>query len=319
LNAVQITAETVISTADGTEFATAADVTVPKASFATGPTQADVDVRAVRGGTKGNVDAGAITVVPQSLAAQLITVTNPDPITGGKHVEDQVVSQTDYDAALTSLSGQLDAALAAALTNPQNVARGLVAYSETAQMNAAQPSQPAADLVGTAASSFSLGLDSTAQVTAVNESLIDDVAAARLRAALARGEKLVSDEVTATHGTGTVIGDTVVYGVQASGLGYVDLNPQTLVATVLGKSLTDARNALKPIGTADIRVWPDFVDHLPDQPGRISVTIVPPSAPPATPTPSPTTRATLRPSLSTPGAGSPTTSSASPAATQVAP
>jgi hypothetical protein len=290
LNAVEIPANTTVSTADGTEFTTVGVVTVPKASFATGPTQVDAEVRAVKPGIKGNVDAGTVTVLPQVLASQLITINNPEPIAGGKHVEEQVVSQADYDSAAATLSSQLDAALATSLLNTQNVPRGLVAYADTAEMSAAQPNQLAADLVGTPATSFTLGLDSTARVTAVNESLIGDVAAARLRAALARGQKLVGDEVTAAHAAGTVSGDTIVYTVLASGLGYTDPNPETLVTAVLGRSLAEARAALSSVGSADIKVWPDFVDHLPDQPGRISVTVVPPSAPPATMPPSPATR-----------------------------
>ena len=44
------------------------------------------------------------------------------------------------------------------------------------------------------------------------------------------------------------------------------------------------------IGNADISVWPDFVDHLPDQAARISINVVAPSAAPALPavTPRPT-------------------------------
>jgi len=314
LNAVPIPADTVLSTADGTQFATVADVTVPKASFATGPAHIDADVRAVKGGIAGNVDAATITVVPQTLAAQLVTVTNSNPITGGKHVEDRVVSQNDYDNALSSLTAQLDGALATALVNPQNVPRGLVAYAATAQMSAAQANQPPEALVGTVATGFTLGLDASAQVTAVNESLINDVAAARLRAALARGQKLVGDQVTAIHDQGTVVGDTVAYSVQASALGYTDPNPQTLVTTVLGKSLVEARAALAAVGSAEIRVWPDFVDHLPDQAGRISVTVVPPSVAPQTLAPSPSLLP--RPSLTPPvPSATPRSPSAAPAAT----
>ena len=70
LNAVPLPADTVVSTADGVEFVTSEDVTVPKASFATGPTQADVGVRAAKGGTQGNVDADTITVVPPLRASR---------------------------------------------------------------------------------------------------------------------------------------------------------------------------------------------------------------------------------------------------------
>ena len=289
LNAVPIPAGTVVSTTDGVDFMTADDTVVPKASFATGPTQVDVDVHAVKGGIRGNVDAGAISVVPQSLSSQLITVTNPDAIAGGKHVEDQVVTQEDYDAALASLSSQLQTALTGALADPLSVPRGLIPYPDTAQLTAGQPDQPAADVVGTVAPTFTLALDSTADLTAVNESLIDDVASARLAAALGSGQKLVTDDVSASHDGGTIAGDTIVYSVNASGMAYANPDPQVVVAVVKGKSLVEARTALATYGAADISVWPDFVDHLPDQASRISVSIAVPSPlPTSSPTPLPT-------------------------------
>jgi Baseplate J-like protein len=315
LNAVPIAADTIVSTVDGVDFATMADVTLPKASFATGPTQVDVDVRAVKTGTRGNVDAGTITLVPAALASQLITVTNPNPTTGGKHVEEQVISQEDYDAALAALNGQLQAGLATTLANPGSVPRGLQVFAATAQLGDIQADQPATALVGSVAPSFSLALDTTAQVTAVNESLIDDVATARLRGLLRPGQKLVGDDPTAAHDVGTVVGKTVVFNVIARALGYTDPDLQKLVAAIRGKSIVDARVALAQFGAADVSVWPDFIDHLPDQNARISVIVVPPSAPAPTlspspsrspsPTPSPSRTPSLVPSV-TPSAPPPT-------------
>ena len=119
----------------------------------------------------------------------------------------------------------------------------------------------------------------------VNESPITDVAQARLRSVLKPGQKLVSD-VSATNDGDSVVGQTVVYSVNASGLGYVDPDPQAILAAVRGKSPANARAALAQFGQADLSVWPDFIDHLPDQSARISITIVAPSplptAPPAT-------------------------------------
>ena len=282
LNAVPIPADTVVATADGVEFATQVDVTIAKASFATGPTQIDVDVKAVKGGTAGNVDAGTVTVVPADLAPQLISVTNPDAMTGGKHVETQVVSQDDYDGAVATLTTNLEPALATALADPASVPHGLVVYPATAQLGAAQPDQDGTMLVGVAEATFALALDASASVVAVNESPITDIAQARLRSVLKPGQKLVSD-VSATNDGGSVVGQTVVYSVAASGLGYVDPDPQAILAAVRGKSPANARAALAQFGQADVSVWPDFIDHLPDQSARISITIIAPSPVPTAP------------------------------------
>jgi len=65
------------------------------------------------------------------------------------------------------------------------------------------------------------------------------------------------------------------------------------MTAIRGKSLADARAALAALGSADISIWPDFVDHLPDQTARISIIIVPPSPEPTiAPTPSPTSAPT---------------------------
>ena len=287
VNAVTVAKNTVVSTSGGVDFVTLADVVVPKASFATGPTTADVDVRAVKGGTVGNVDANTITIVPGAIAQQVISVTNAAPTTGGKHIEDQVVSQQDYDAALASLSNQLETALQQTLADPASVPRGLTAFPGTAQMSAGQPDQPATALVGTATSSFTLALDATADVTAVDQAQIKQVATAHVQSALAPGQKLIGDQVTYTAGPGQVAGGTIVYNVTASGMGYSDPDVQKVLAAVRGKSLADARAALAALGTAEIDVWPEFIDHLPDQLARISVTVVAPSAAPVQPTSQP--------------------------------
>ena len=171
--------------------------------------------------------------------------------------------------------------------------RGLVAFPQTAQLSAGQPDQPATAVVGVVEPTFTIALDATADVTAVNESQIEQVAAARLTDALQSGQQLVGSAVNATHDAGTVVGATVVYNVQASGQGFRNPDPQSVMAAIRGKSLVDARAALAALGTADISIWPDFVDHLPDQTARISIVIIAPSpapslAPSSSPAPSPT-------------------------------
>lgn len=297
VNPVSIPKNTVVSTQDGVDFVTLDDIVLPKASFDTGPTTSNVEVRAVKGGTSGNVAAGAITVVPAAINQQVVSVTNPAPTSGGKHVEEQVVSQQDYDAALASLSGQLQAALETTLANPQNVPRGLVAFPQTAQLSAGQPDQPASSVVGIVEPTFTLALDATADVTAVNESLIDQIAAARLNAGLHSGQQLVGSAVNTTHDGGTVVGNTVIYDVQAGAMAFSSPDPQSVIAAIRGKSIADAHTALASMGTADISVWPDFVSQLPDQAARISLTIIPPSpAPTGAPSPAPSAP-TLLPSV----------------------
>lgn len=279
VNTVAIPAETIVATADGIEFLTADPVTVPRADFSTGtPGTVDVAVRAVRVGPAGNVAAAAITELPASLAAQLISVRNPQPTSGGRRIEESVVTQADYDAALAALATELDPALAAALADPANVPGGLTVFPATAQLGDATPDLLAAALVGTLVPTFSLALDATGQAIAVNEGLIDELAAARLRANLPIGQTIVGDEVASTRSPGEVAGDAIVYQVAPSALVYSEPDSAAVIAEVRGKTVTEARQLLARYGTVEIVIWPDFIDRLPDQTARISLTISPPSA-----------------------------------------
>lgn len=275
INDVPIPAQTVVSTADGVDFVTQEAVTVPRASFETGPSTIDVDVRAVRAGTRGNVGAGDVTQLPGALATQLISVRNPDAMSGGRRIEEQMVTQADYDAAVASLSAQLDAALATALANPENVPRGLVAYPSTAAIVSAQADQPASAIVDTVAPEFTLGLDAQGQVVAVNEELIDEVAASRVAAQLPTGQTLVGDGVNTSFDPGTAVGSTVVYDVVADALALDQPTTQEIIEAVRGKTVAEAQAALAQYGDGDVSVWPEFIDRLPEQAARISVTFLP--------------------------------------------
>lgn len=277
VEAVDVPSGTILSTPDGEEFETTRAVTVPRADFATStPGTADVAVRAVRPGPRGNVSAGEITIVPDSLGAQLISARNNDATSGGDRIEETVVSQEDFDAALGSLSSQLDAALRTAVADPANVPRGLVPFPEAASVSAPQPRPTAAEIVETAAQTFALSLDADANVVAVNESLITEIGAARVRAELPQGHEIVADEVLVTHDGGTVVGASVTYNVTASAWSFAQPDTAQVVAQVRGRSVSEARQLLSQYGEAEISVWPEFVDRLPDQASRISLTVEPP-------------------------------------------
>ena len=68
------------------------------------------------------------------------------------------------------------------------------------------------------------------------------------------------------------------YEVEASVLIYNAPDQQSLVNQVRGKTITEARTILSAYGMVDIVIWPDFIDRLPDQASRISLTVTPPTA-----------------------------------------
>lgn len=279
VEAVDVAQGTVVATGNGIQFETTERATVPRADFSTStPGTVEVPVRAVRLGTRGNVAAGAITELPASLAQHLVSVRNPNPTDGGRHTEENVVTEADYAAAVTALSAQLDVALAAALADPASIPGGLTAYSDTASHDEGVADQPADVLVGTVTPTFALALDATGSVLAVNETLIDEMARDRLDAALGPGQQLVGDEPTVNHGPGVVADEFISYSVSASVAAYSSPDVPTLVGQVRGKTVAEARAILAAYGMVQIAMWPDFIDRLPDQPSRISLTITPPSA-----------------------------------------
>ena len=278
LNDVPVPADTRVSTPNGVEFVTRRTVTVPHADFASGtPGTVEVAVRAVRAGPRGNVEPGAITELPQALAGQLITVRNPEATSGGRRIEEGVVTEGDYSAAVASLTGQLDAALAASLSDTESIPRGLTAYAETARVTEARPEPQAAAVVGEVMPTFSISLRAVGQVVAVNEGLVDEVAAARLRAQLTGDQQVVGDEVPTSHARGQVADGRIVYEVSASAMVYQAPDSATLIGEVRGKTVGEAEAILSRYGMVEITMWPEFVDRLPEQNTRISLNIAPPS------------------------------------------
>jgi len=278
LNEVAVLEGTVVVTADGIDFETTTRAIVPRADFATStPGSIDVPVRATRLGPRGNVPADAITKLPAGLRGQLVSVRNPDPTDGGGRVEESVVTQADFDAALIVLEEKLELALGEALALPGTTPRGLTLYPATAQTGFAEPVPTATETVGAVQTSFTVALESVATVLAVNEALVDELATSRVRGMLSADQHIVGDQVATTHSAISVIGETVPYEVTTTASVFSDPDSAALTTAVRGKSIPEARQILAPYGMVEISIWPEFVDRLPDQTARISLVVFTPS------------------------------------------
>jgi hypothetical protein len=218
--------------------------------------------------------------LPNGLAGQLVTVRNPGPTSGGSRTEQTVVQQSDYDAAVDNLDQQLEFLLDSQLQNPATTPRGLTLFPVTAQTGTAITSPSAEELIGTVADRFSLSMNSTATVTAVNEALVDDLAQDRLRGSLTGGLTIVGDRVNTTRSPGRVDVEKVAYDVAPSAMVFTNPDSPALAGSVRGKSIAEARSILAPYGMVDISMWPEFIDRLPDQAARINLVVVTPSPAP---------------------------------------
>lgn len=278
INEVNIPLGTFVATADDIVFVTTEAAVVPTANFSTStPGTVNVPVRAARSGPSGNVDKGTITLAPKSISAQLVSVNNPAPTSGGVRNEAKVITQSDYEAAVAALTGRLADALALAIAEPNAIPRGLTTYPQTATHGPPTVDQESTQLVGIVAPTFDLALDATGQVLAVNESLIDQIAAARLDAALGAQQQKLGPP-TFSHGSGKVANGLISYAVDATVQTYTAPDQQSLVNQVRGKTVAEAKDILGAYGVVDIVMWPDFIDRLPDQVSRISLTVTPPTA-----------------------------------------
>jgi hypothetical protein len=279
VSAVNVPAGTFVATEDGVEFVTLEAAVVPPADFGTStPGTVNVPVRAVRSGPNGNVAEHTIVLAPRSISSQLVSVNNPAPTTGGARNETSVITQKDYNAAVATLTGRLDNAMAVALIDPNSVPRGLTAYPATATHDAPTADTPADQLVGLVATTFDLALNATGHVLAVNEAVIDDIADVRLDAALGPNQQIIGPPPVVTFAPGDVVNGLIVYEVEASALIFDAPDQASLVNQVRGKTVPEAKSILSAYGVVDIVIWPDFIDRLPDQASRISLTVTPPTA-----------------------------------------
>ena len=113
---------------------------------------------------------------------------------------------------------------------------------------------------------------------AVNEALIDELAAARVRTGLSADQRLLGDEVASGRSSGEVDGETIVYEVAPTALVFSAPDDAELATLVRGKTVAEARQALARYGDVTIEMWPEFIDRIPDQAARIRVNVAPPGA-----------------------------------------
>ena len=287
-----IAAGSLVSTADGTAFATATVVILNPAQLVSSggnivivPTTGSTAVTAVVGGTAGNVVAGAIGIPPANQNPRKIQVRNPAPTSGGTHTVTLVVAQADINAATTALTAQLSAQLDATIADPSQVLPGTSVFPETKAMTPPIPSVDPTTLVGQQITSFSYGLTATGSVTAVDLSAVEALAAARLGSSVAADHTLVAGSAQVVVGKGRLVGGAILFPVRATAEEVRTVAAADLLGIVKGRTVSDAEAALAPYGSATITLWPGFTDHIPDFDFRIDLRVAPgasgatPSAP----------------------------------------
>jgi hypothetical protein len=271
-----------------------------------------VDVRAVREGPAGNVGAGTITVVPGNFNDVVIKVTNPAATAGGAREEFPLITEKDVTAAVTALTSQLDAQLAAVAPDPPGLPEGAIAYPETARRDEPVPSEPLADLVDREVQSFDLTLAADGTVVAADPAPLEEMAAARIAAAVPEGMSLREGSLSVAIGEAAVNGETISYPLTARAEAAGTITAEEVRALVVGKTAEAAREALAELGSAEVALWPDWATTVTTIDARLTITIE--GVPPVSASPAPSSPGS-RPSASPAPVATPSGTEASPAAT----
>ena len=272
----RIVAGSVVRTASGIRFRTNATLIVPRAELVgltIFPARASVKITAVDGGPEGNVEAGAIEIVPNDENGLFLKVTNPEPTTGGNRQEFTRVTQQDVDAAMAALNASLQAAFGEAMADPSLTAGGATVFPSTGTLGPATPTVPPATLVGQEVATFPLGLSANGTVVTANTAPVSAIAETQLRAQVKPDHQLVPGSVRIDVGDPVVVGQTVSVPVTASAQQVAVLDPERLEKLILGKSIPEAHAILAPFGTAEISVSPDWSGSIPSFESRVDLTV----------------------------------------------
>ena len=278
----RIDAGSIVRTPSGIQFQTLATVTLPSATiefpFTLVPSTGTVGVEAIQVGPDGNVGNNEITVVPKGKNKNLLHVTNKEATSGGDSRQATEVSQADVDAATAAIQAALLTDLDTQLAAGTGVPAGVTTFPATHALGYPVYAVDPASLVGTEAANFSLDATAQGTVIGVDASPIGELARGRLTSRVTQGWTLVDSSVQPVIGTPTVVGQVISYPVTISGTQIHDVDAAALVAQIKGLILADARNRLGDYGDVEISLWPDWVDRIPTQNDRITLTIGEPRA-----------------------------------------
>ena len=304
---ITIPTGTVLSTNGGAgsvQFVTTASPVVPPTNANNSPVP--VQVEAQSPGSSGNVGAGIITVVPAASLAAIaqasslsssqinLTVSNPNPLTGGGAIQVPAVTQNDLQNLKNSLHQQLQAKIKTWL-------QGLVPQGDIAGKpfpdvaGSAQPlSQEQLTQVPTAGSAlpdktFSGTLSVKVSLLVVRRSSLIAAAQSQLNAAalaIRPNPYVLSTQFPITLNVGANSpsndGTTITITLSASGLAMLRVDTQALSLYLTGKTVNQAYSAIntgeagpKGVEFSKIVVSPSFLNIMPFRSEHIHIDVMP--------------------------------------------
>jgi len=277
---VRIPLGTIVKTADGVQFRTMRDETLPKSSIVIFPPSVtfgtvDIAIEAVDPGTKGNVDAKRINVSPSPTQ---YSVENPIATNGGDTKKIPIVLLADYDLAASRADAELKKAGDQQLETWKKQAKS--DQTVYGPFISGKSVSPASDVVGKeldpSAKDATFEISATARATAYNVPNTEPRKTAVAKISTAKSDGYDIDEVGAVVqpiGTPTVEADGVHWRVSVRASQFPHLDEAGIRSALTGRQLEDVDRVVSDRGLRLVRVstWPGWWPRLPILGGRIAI------------------------------------------------
>jgi len=278
-----------------TQFATTAEVLVPPSNQ--NKVLPPVSIQAVKPGKDGNVDAGAITVIPNNTLNSIsqaqstpiavsdlnLSVVNEDPTTGGGAKPTPVVTNQDLTNVKNSLHQQLQGEINTWLQQLSNT--GAVSTPQTTDgtlINA--PKVNDIEAKGT----FAATIKVTTTVLLVHTADLQKGAIKQLNDAIKNNKSYAGDSILTDINPAVTINQLKQVNADANSITFTFnatakagprlITKEYVQQLAMGKSISDARTTLMNIPkvkTVDITVSPDFMPWVSHWDGHVNITIYP--------------------------------------------
>ena len=281
---VRIPKGTRVRTATGTAvvFVTTEDATLPAQRGA----RVEVPIEAERPGPQGNVRAFTISQIGGALALQ-VSVTNPEPTSGGGLTRVAVVTPKDKEAAHAEALRVLTEKAAAELAKRQQPGEFIPRESLQTFVMA----ETYDHFSGEKADRLGVRMRLLMRGVAVDGNAARELALRKLRDQLPPAGRLVRDTTHVSIGPVTAYDPTthtVYFAAKASGIYVLDINESEVRSAIAGKPIQEAAVIMQKqwhlAAPPEIYLGPDWLMHqkwiprrwrerMPAQPGRILVTV----------------------------------------------
>jgi hypothetical protein len=284
-SSVPLPAGTGISTAAGIGFSTTTDAIIPVARVSGSvpnlrltPGTVDVAIQAVKKGVAGNVGANTVVRIAAALTGAGVTATNASATTGGTHVVNLVVQQSDLDKVTADLTKSLNDSFAATLKDPGTLPDGVQLFADTGKIGAIAFDPDPATLLSKQGDTFPLAASATGTATEADTANVRSLAESRITSKVRSGYILVDGSVKTTLGTPTAHGAVVSVPVTANAAEAATVSVAVLKANIKGKSVAEARAYLSQFGDAKISLSPWWASTISTYDFRIDLSLVAPKS-----------------------------------------